>query len=239
MNHRLVLPSALSLGVLAMICGVTAPPLPSAPEATHRAEAAGPPAGQFATLGTGPAADPALTVGQSPADSFTARQVAELLDARARTVANARAAVDSHRPSLKPSPHRAQVGTQLRVRAEAKPAVKESAAGVAVRTALAQLGKPYVWGATGPRAFDCSGLTQYAYRRAGIRLPRVTWDQIQVGHRVPLSAVRAGDLVFYRAASHVALYAGGGRIVHAPRPGTPIRTADLHVMPVYAVVRPY
>ncbi|MER7000845.1 NlpC/P60 family protein [Streptomyces sp. NPDC000410] len=108
----------------------------------------------------------------------------------------------------------------------------------ALRVALEQRGKPYVWGAAGPSSFDCSGLMQYAYGRAGLSLPRTTWDQIKAGRRVPVSAARPGDLVFYRSAAHVGMYMSGGKVVHAPRPGRDVTVQSLHAMPVYAVVRP-
>jgi NlpC/P60 family len=76
-------------------------------------------------------------------------------------------------------------------------AVPGSSAAVAVRFALAQLGKPYRWGAEGPRSFDCSGLVQTVYRAAGIHLPRVSRQQYGAGKLVPLTHLRAGDLLFY------------------------------------------
>lgn len=79
---------------------------------------------------------------------------------------------------------------------------------------------------------------QYAYRRAGIDLPRTTWGQINAGRRVSASNARPGDLVFYRGAAHVGMYMGGGQVVHAPRPGRNVTVQPLHAMPVYAVVRP-
>ncbi|WP_329167106.1 C40 family peptidase (plasmid) [Streptomyces sp. NBC_01717] len=109
---------------------------------------------------------------------------------------------------------------------------------IALSEALAQRGKPYVWGAEGPSSFDCSGLMQYAYRRAGLELPRTTWGQINAGRRVPVSEARPGDLVFYRGAAHVGMYIGDGRVIHAPRPGRNVTVQPLHAMPVYAVVRP-
>ena len=74
-----------------------------------------------------------------------------------------------------------------------------SPAATAIRYALAQLGKPYRWGAEGPNSFDCSGLVQTAYRTAGISLPRVSRSQYGAGKLVPLSALRPGDLLFYAA----------------------------------------
>ncbi|ORT59579.1 C40 family peptidase [Streptomyces sp. CB03238] len=102
----------------------------------------------------------------------------------------------------------------------------------AVSYAYGAVGKPYVWGATGPSAFDCSGLTQAAWRSAGVSLPRTTYSQIDAGQRVSRSALTPGDLVFfYSGVSHVGLYIGGGKMIHAPRPGAPVRIAPIDEMP--------
>jgi cell wall-associated NlpC family hydrolase len=106
----------------------------------------------------------------------------------------------------------------------AQPATSSTAAR-AVAFARAALGKPYVYGATGPGAYDCSGLTYAAYRAAGVSIPRTSQAQWAGLHRVPASRVRAGDLVIYNGAEHVALYIGGGRIIEAPRPGKTVQTA--------------
>ncbi len=109
----------------------------------------------------------------------------------------------------------------------------------AVAFARAQLGKPYVWGATGPRSYDCSGLTQAAWRAAGISLPRTTWDQVKAAPRITTKNLRPGDLVFFYAdISHVGIYIGGGRMIHAPRPGTSVREDSVHYQPIYGSVRP-
>jgi cell wall-associated NlpC family hydrolase len=86
----------------------------------------------------------------------------------------------------------------------------------AIRAALAQVGKPYVFGATGPRSFDCSGLTSFAYAAAGISLPHSSAAQSRLGGAVSRSDLRPGDLVyFYSPVSHVGLYIGNGKMVHA------------------------
>lgn len=109
----------------------------------------------------------------------------------------------------------------------------------AVAFARAQLGKPYVWGATGPRSYDCSGLTQAAWRAAGITLPRTTWDQVKAAPRIATKDLRPGDLVFFYAdISHVGIYIGGGRMIHAPRPGTSVREDSVYYQPIYGSVRP-
>lgn len=105
--------------------------------------------------------------------------------------------------------------------------------------ARAQIGKPYVWGATGPSSYDCSGLTKAAWREAGVTLPRTTWDQVKVGSRVATSNLQPGDLVFfYDDISHVGIYKGDGMMIHAPKPGATVREESIYYMPIYGSVRP-
>ena len=113
-------------------------------------------------------------------------------------------------------------------------AASGSPAAVAVKYAISQLGKPYRWGADGPKSFDCSGLVQTAYRAAGVGLPRVSRQQYGAGTHVSLRRLRAGDLLFYakdtsnpRTIYHVAMYLGAGRIVEAPNPRAPVRIASM------------
>ncbi|NNN36894.1 C40 family peptidase [Streptomyces sp. S3(2020)] len=113
-----------------------------------------------------------------------------------------------------------------------------SRAAAAVSYASSKLGSPYVWGATGPDAFDCSGLMQAAYRSAGISLPRTTYAQIDAGRRVARSELLPGDLVFfYSAISHVGIYIGNGQMIHAPNPSAPVRVAPLDEMPFAGATR--
>jgi peptidoglycan DL-endopeptidase CwlO len=115
-----------------------------------------------------------------------------------------------------------------------------SVAQQAISFARNQLGKPYVWGATGPDSFDCSGLTQAAYKAAGVTLPRTTYDQVNVGTRVSESDLQPGDLIFfYSDVSHVGLYIGNGEMIHAPHTGTVVKIAPITEMPFYGAVRPY
>ncbi|MGW7293923.1 NlpC/P60 family protein [Streptomyces xiamenensis] len=109
----------------------------------------------------------------------------------------------------------------------------------ALAAARSALGSPYAWGAAGPNSFDCSGLTQWAYRQAGISLPRTSQAQAAAGTAVPLSAAQPGDLVVYRGdASHIALYVGGGQVIHAPYPGAQVRVEPVGMMSLHSVVRP-
>jgi cell wall-associated NlpC family hydrolase len=101
-----------------------------------------------------------------------------------------------------------------------------SRAGIAVRAALSRLGRPYVWGATGPNQFDCSGLVQWSYRQAGINLERTTYGQIDDGVPVPPSQIRPGDLVFPHS-GHVQMAIGNGMVVEAPHAGATVRISPL------------
>ncbi|GAB2827828.1 NlpC/P60 family protein [Streptomyces chlorus] len=109
----------------------------------------------------------------------------------------------------------------------------------ALRYAVEQIGKPYGWGAEGPEAYDCSGLTSEAWRAAGTPVPRTSQEQWARLERVPLDALRPGDLVVYFPdATHVALYLGDGRVVHAPRPGARVKISPIAANPVLGAVRP-
>ncbi len=110
-------------------------------------------------------------------------------------------------------------------RATKPPQAVSGAAARAVSYARTQLGKPYVYGATGPGSYDCSGLTQAAWRAAGVSIPRTSGAQWSGLTRVPASAVQPGDIVVYNGAGHVALYIGNGQIIEAPRPGKSVQTA--------------
>jgi cell wall-associated NlpC family hydrolase len=113
-----------------------------------------------------------------------------------------------------------------------------AAAQKAVDTALAQVGDPYVWGAGGPDAFDCSGLTQYAYSAAGISLPHSSSSQSQMGTPVSRDQLQPGDLVFfYSPVSHVGMYIGNGQMVHASTSGQPVKVASLDSMGSYNSAR--
>ncbi|HVL85785.1 MAG TPA: NlpC/P60 family protein [Pseudonocardia sp.] len=102
----------------------------------------------------------------------------------------------------------------------------------AAELAMSKIGAPYRWGADGPNAFDCSGLVQWAFGNAGIDLPRTSRAQSGVGERVSRSALQPGDLVFfYSPVSHVGIYIGDGRIVHASTSGKPVKVSDVDAMP--------
>ncbi|WP_329557147.1 C40 family peptidase [Streptomyces sp. NBC_00696] len=109
----------------------------------------------------------------------------------------------------------------------------------AVNFAMAQMGKPYVWGAVGPSSYDCSGLTSTAWAAAGHPIPRTSQAQWQGLRHVSLASAQPGDLIIYfNDATHVGMYIGQGRIVHAPRPGRSVTVAPAASMPILGVVRP-
>ncbi|GAA2412653.1 C40 family peptidase [Streptomyces glaucosporus] len=112
-------------------------------------------------------------------------------------------------------------------------------AAAALRAAQSKIGSPYVWGATGPNSFDCSGLTSWAYAQAGVSLPRTSQAQANAGTRIySQSQLAPGDLViFYNDLHHVGLYAGNGQVLHAPRSGTNVRYEPIGNMPFMFGVR--
>src|SRR3712207_4451616 len=117
-------------------------------------------------------------------------------------------------------------------------AAPSPAAQVAVDTALAQRGDAYAWGATGPNAFDCSGLTSFAYKAAGITIPRTSKAQATAGVPVAKANLQPGDLVFfYSPVSHVGMYIGNGQMVHSSSAGKPVSVVSLDSMPSFSGAR--
>ncbi|WP_442891906.1 C40 family peptidase [Corynebacterium sp. Marseille-Q4381] len=106
--------------------------------------------------------------------------------------------------------------------------------------ARSKVGAPYVYGAAGPNAFDCSGFTSWVYSQAGISIPRTSQAQAAAGYRVPLDQLQPGDIVaYYGGASHVAIYVGNGQIIDALNSGIPVGYRSLHMMPVHSAFRFY
>jgi len=150
---------------------------------------------------------------------------------------SAPAPFQSARHALGTTPAAPAVQAPVRLVAAAKPAAPAVAAaagrrGSAMSIAMRKLGAPYRWGAAGPGAFDCSGLVYWSYRQTGMTLPRSSSAQSRVGTPVSKGALQPGDLVFfYRPVSHVAIYIGGGRVVHASTAGKPVKISNLNDMP--------
>jgi cell wall-associated NlpC family hydrolase len=130
------------------------------------------------------------------------------------------------------------VTAQAAVTAPTSAAAPTAAAQVAVDTALAQLGDPYVWAGAGPNAFDCSGLTQFSYAAAGIKLPHSSKQQSTMGTPVARGSLQPGDLVFfYSPVGHVGIYIGNGQMVHAPTSGDVVKVINVDAMPGYNSAR--
>ena len=113
------------------------------------------------------------------------------------------------------------------------PRQRETTLGERIATsALAQTGRPYLYGGNTPAGFDCSGLVRYAHLAAGISVPRTTTDQYRAAHEIKLGKLAPGDLLFFRVdsrkVSHVAIYTGDGRFVHAPQSGKPVEIRALN-----------
>jgi peptidoglycan DL-endopeptidase CwlO len=110
-------------------------------------------------------------------------------------------------------------------------AAASAARSSAVANAMSKIGAPYKWGAAGPNAFDCSGLVSWAFKNAGVSLPRTSRAMSQVGTPVSKSDLRPGDLVFfYQPVSHVAIYIGDGKVVHASNKKSPVKVSDIGKM---------
>lgn len=104
----------------------------------------------------------------------------------------------------------------------------------ALAIAESKIGKPYVWGAAGPNAFDCSGLVQWAFKQVGVSLPRTSAAQSQVGTAVSKADLRPGDLVFfYSPVSHVGIYMGDGKVLNATQSGEPVQISNMAYMPFH------
>jgi cell wall-associated NlpC family hydrolase len=112
----------------------------------------------------------------------------------------------------------------------------EGAAKKAIAFAMAQLGDPYVYGGTGPDSWDCSGLVMGAYAAAGVSLPRVVGPQMAAGRSVSAAELQPGDLVAYASMAHIGIYLGGGKVIHAPRPGKSVEITSVSGFGVYARV---
>ncbi|WP_445525712.1 C40 family peptidase [Streptomyces cyslabdanicus] len=130
----------------------------------------------------------------------------------------------------------AAVGGSIVVPGVASEAAAATTASKALQIAASKKGSPYQWGATGPRRFDCSGLTLYSFKRVGKKLPRTAAEQYNKSRHINASSRRAGDLVFFHSGSyvyHVGIYAGGGRIWHAPKTGDVVKLQKIWTRSVW------
>ncbi|MFE4411959.1 C40 family peptidase [Streptomyces sp. NPDC093064] len=130
----------------------------------------------------------------------------------------------------------AAVGGSIVVPGVASEASAATTANTVLRIAASKQGSPYQWGATGPRRFDCSGLTLYSFKRAGKTLPRTAAQQYNKSRHISAGSRRAGDLVFFHSGSnvyHVGIYAGKGKIWHAPKTGDVVKLQKIWTKSVW------
>jgi peptidoglycan DL-endopeptidase CwlO len=119
----------------------------------------------------------------------------------------------------------------------APPVVQQTIGERALDAARTKVGAQYVWGATGPNSFDCSGLVQWAYKQAGVSIPRTSFEQANVGSPVSVSELRPGDIVITNGGNHASVYAGDGQIVEASTSGVPVKYSPLSQYSVYTARR--
>lgn len=168
-------------------------------------------------------ADAATTADTPLAQREAMRRRAARLRAQRAHVLRARHRARTHRAGLRRLRYR---GARHRISGSDRLRLPNTRAGMAVRAALSRIGKPYVWGATGPDRFDCSGLTQWAYARAGVPISRTTYTQIHEGIPVARAQVRPGDLVF-PSTGHVQLAISSNLVVEAPHAGAAVQISPL------------
>ena len=165
-------------------------------------------------------------------DSLGARQRAEL----GMSPGWASPAVSGRAPATPAAMTAGSAGSLPAAGADSAPPTRRAA--VAVTAVQRAIGSPYRWAQAGPHAFDCSGLTYWAYQQAGVTIPRTSQGQLHAGRHIPLGRARPGDLVIYRSdASHVGMYAGGGKVIHSPHPGARVRYDPVNMLPIAAVTR--
>jgi cell wall-associated NlpC family hydrolase len=132
-----------------------------------------------------------------------------------------------------------KITTDPRAATHRLPTLPPGSGATAVKFAYAQLGKRYRWGAEGPDSYDCSGLTAAAWSAAGMRLPHNSQRQWSAMTRISRPELQPGDLIFYYGdIHHVAMYVGGGMMIHAPQEGQPVNLAAVNSQPVYGYGRP-
>ncbi|WP_046505299.1 C40 family peptidase [Streptomyces odonnellii] len=143
---------------------------------------------------------------------------------------------EQERASLAAEESRSSRATSRADLGNAKPA--SGYASAAFAAAQGKIGTPYVYGASGPSSFDCSGLTSWAFAQAGVAIPRTSEAQANAGTRIGMSQLQQGDLViFYGDLHHVGFYAGNGQVLHAPKPGASVRYESINNMPFQFGVR--
>ncbi|MGW7447139.1 NlpC/P60 family protein [Kitasatospora sp. NPDC054795] len=168
------------------------------------------------------------------------RQAEEKAAADAKAKADAAQAQQQQADRASRDNSRGDLATGSTASSPVKVAPGSSRGAAALSAAASKIGSPYVWGATGPGSFDCSGLMVWAFNQAGVSLPRTSQAQASAGTRIgsDISQAQPGDLlIFYTDAHHVGIYAGNGQVLHAPKPGASVRYEAVTNMPLASIVR--
>ncbi|MBZ4318787.1 C40 family peptidase [Streptomyces huiliensis] len=180
-----------------------------------------------------------LAEAQDVLNSLTEKERAAIAAAEKEEAAEAAAKAGGAKDDASGSKGGSKEGGSGQTGSSGKAVPGSGRAGAALAAAQTKIGSPYVWGATGPSSFDCSGLTSWAYAQAGVTLDRTSQAQANDGTRIyDQSQLQPGDLViFYGDQHHVGLYAGNGQVLHAPRTGTVVRYEAMGNMPFQFGVR--
>ncbi|WP_068270671.1 C40 family peptidase [Aldersonia kunmingensis] len=117
------------------------------------------------------------------------------------------------------------------------PDIMHSVGQRALEAAKTKVGAQYVWGATGPNSFDCSGLVQWAYKQAGVNIPRTSFEQANAGIPIPVEQLQPGDIVISNGGNHASVYAGNGNILEASTSGVPVKYTPISEIAVYTARR--
>ncbi|MGA5816431.1 NlpC/P60 family protein [Kitasatospora sp. NPDC094028] len=182
-----------------------------------------------------------LKAAQDLLNTLTEQERQQLAAAEAKAAADAKAKADAAKPAQSTPDRASRDSSRSDLSAPAPVIAPGSSHGAAaLQYAASKLGSPYVYGATGPGSFDCSGLMQWAFNQAGVSLPRTSQEQAGAGTRIgsDLSQAQPGDLlIFFGDAHHVGIYAGNGQVLHAPKPGAVVRYEAVSNMPLSSIVR--
>jgi cell wall-associated NlpC family hydrolase len=214
---RITLASGIAAGALVAVPAANAAPVSAS---THEAT----------TVEAAPVVEaPTLEASATPAAMLAdIQQLERAVEVQQRKAAAARKAAEAKRKAAIAAKKAAEAKKKAEAEAKAFAASQQGKIERAISVASEQIGDPYVWGATGPSAFDCSGLTQYAFGAAGIELPRISRDQAAALPTIPNDQIQRGDLMFWGSpVYHVGIFLrwenGEAIMLHAPKPGTAVR----------------
>lgn len=237
--------AASALGVISTLAPAAATNNPSSPTssgiAIDNADTAFQ-ANALGAIGDGQASDEAVNTEIDNLAGLTSGTNAVVADAATKAAGNVQAAKDKEAADKAAAAALAEQESSASTPAASTggkaSSASSSSAQAALNFAMAQIGKPYVYGASGPDSYDCSGLMMAAYASAGISIPRTSEAQQSSLSSVSLSDLQPGDLVFFYGGSHVGMYIGNGQVVHAPTSGDVVKISDMNSMGPTGAARP-